>query len=83
MTGQSSASRVLLDSLPAIIASLVISVSGGALGMYVGYRLIEYRVGAIEHRMDSYDEQAARWADRLSRIESNTEYVRGRMEADK
>lgn len=83
MTGHSAASRVLLDSLPAILASMVISVSGGALGMYVGYRLIEFRVGSIEKRMDVYDERAKARDDRLSRIESNTEYIRGRLEADK
>lgn len=76
-----TARRVFVESLPAIVASLVISLLGGAFGVYVGYRLVEQRVTRNETDIAKLVSRADSRDERLSRIEANTEYIRGKLES--
>lgn len=74
--------RLLAEAIPSIIASFVISVAGGGMGVYVGYRLVEQRVSRNEADIAKIIARQENDAGRLSRIEANTEYIRGRLESD-
>lgn len=84
--------RILIDSLPAIVTSLVISTMGGAGGMFLGYQLLSYRmdqaeikeaddVAEINRRLDTYEDRQRDLGDAVGKMAADVGYIRGRMEA--
>lgn len=73
------------------LAGFVASLVGGCLGVYIGYRMVEYRVGELEQRANATDIRLDRHStdiehnrrdadDKLGRIAADVSYIRGKME---
>lgn len=66
------------------VLSFVVSLVGGVLGVYVGYRLVEYRVSELEKRVDGQGQEIDRNRresdDKLGKIAADVSYIRGKME---
>lgn len=45
--------EVFRSVVASVIASMVVSVVGGAIGMYVGFRLLDYRITQHDHAIES------------------------------
>jgi phosphate/sulfate permease len=81
----------LQDMMGSIIASLIVSIVGGGASMYIGYRLLEQRVMAVEHdqktladMVDRHKTEAdaarERMSDRLAEIQRDVSFIRGTLE---
>lgn len=74
-----------------VVATLVVSIIGGGFGVYVGYRLLEQKVVAIDKKHDELaatverykieaDAVRERMNDRLGEIQRDVSYIRGTLE---
>lgn len=85
MTLSESESReIRVGVAVAVLGAFVVSLMGGALGVYVGYRLLEQRMTSAEATISdlSHDMAVIRrdYDDKLSRLLSDVSYIRGKME---
>lgn len=68
----------------AVLGAFIVSLVGGALGVYVGYRLLEQRMSAVESAVadsqHSIDTLRRDYDDKLSKLLADVSYIRGKME---
>lgn len=85
MTLSESESReIKIGVAVAVLGAFVVSIAGGALGVYVGYRLLEQRMTSVEHTVESHGiaiEANRRDSEtQLNKIASDVSYIRGKLE---
>jgi hypothetical protein len=66
-----------------VISSLVVSVIGGGVSMYVGYRLVESRVSEHERRIVELEQNSRDLSESIGDIRSDVSYIRGVIEKSK
>jgi len=68
----------------AVLGAFIVSMTGGALGVYVGYRLLEQRMTSVEaaqlEQQHSIDSLRRDYDDKLSKLVADVSYIRGKME---
>lgn len=81
----------LQEIAASVAATLIVSVIGGGFGVYVGYRLLEQKVNAIDRKTDDLAATVERYKieadavrervnDRLGEIQRDVSYIRGTLE---
>lgn len=80
----------IADIWTGVVASLVVSVIGGGLSMYIGYRIVESRVAEHERRIAELERAGGALVDRInavdakvSDVKADVSYIRGALEGRK
>jgi len=67
-----------------VLGAFVVSVAGGALGVYVGYRMLEQRMSSLERVVEqqglAIENNRLSSDARLSAIAVDVSYIRGKLE---
>jgi cell division protein FtsB len=66
-----------------VLSSLIVSVIGGGVSMYVGYRLVEARVSEHERRLVELEQNNRDLSESIGDIRSDVSYIRGVIEKGK
>lgn len=81
---ESESREIKVGMTIAILGAFIVSIAGGALGVYVGYRLLEQRMTSVERTVESQGiaiEANRRDSDtQLNKIASDVSYIRGKLE---
>lgn len=74
-----------------VISAAIVSTAGGAFGTFVAFKILEYRVEAMEKRQTQdralidgnkilVDERLGDLKEDISKIGGDVQYIRGRLE---
>ena len=81
---ESESREIKIGVAVAVLGAFIVSTVGGAMGVYIGYRLLEQRMATVERLVEHHGaaiEANRRDSDtQLSKIAADVSYIRGKLE---
>jgi hypothetical protein len=81
---ESESREIKIGIAVAVLGAFIVSTVGGAMGVYIGYRLLEQRMATVERLVEQHgiaiDSNRRESEIQLSKIAADVSYIRGKLE---